>query len=124
MLECPHCDKLAYNGYSCAACGFKVGPTRGGQPLDPMHLICCDVRDGQRCAEPGTLSETIFHGGKAGDPHPGPWYCAKHFPPFAGRFAPKAAPPQGFKALKDVLRKAAIDPEAEAERRAIQSPDA
>jgi hypothetical protein len=97
MLDCPKCGIAAYDGNSCSACRFSVG-SKAKTVIDPMHLICQHVFEGQRCAEAGALSE--------GQRGAGPWYCRKHFPLFAGRDYVKrpTPPPQGFASMKSVLK--------------------
>jgi hypothetical protein len=116
MLDCPKCGIAAYDGTSCGACRFSPDSKISGKPPpDPMHLICEHVAQGQRCAELGTFSQGTYGGG--------PWYCYRHFPLFSGRYEgkPPTEPPQGFKALKDCLRLVPKDPEALAERAAIET---
>lgn len=110
MRQCPDCSApLLAPFVSCNACSWGIG--KGEKVRDPLHLVCCHVFQGQRCAEPGALSEGI-----KGE---GPWYCARHFPPFANRnWGKPTPPPRGFQPLKDILRK--VDPESAAERAAIQ----
>lgn len=95
MRDCPKCGKVV-DGLECGFCGYSE-ERRDGK--DPLHLRCENVYQGQRCAELGTLSENLRGGG--------PWFCYKHFPLFAGRHycGKPQPPPQGFKALKDVLSK-------------------
>ncbi len=121
MRDCPKCSKPV-DGLSCAFCGWvdPTSPAVAVPAIAPIHerahLRCSDVFKGQRCAELGSLSE-----GTKGE---GPWWCAKHFPPFAGRSWTRkpSPPPRGFQPLKDVLRK--IDPESAAERTATQQESA
>lgn len=117
MKRCPtpNCGTaLADNATICNDCGWEAPKQPRANALpDPFHLICSHVSQGQRCAEAGTLSENTRGAG--------PWYCHKHFPPFAGRYSGKPTPPpQGFEALKSVLRRVEIDPEDAAERQAIR----
>ena len=112
MADCPSCGVVLQHRYACQSCDWRAPAQNSKEAPDPLRFSCQHVFQGQRCAEAGTLSEGIRGGG--------PWYCHKHYPPFYGRYSGKpSAPPGGFKALKDVLKR--VDPEAILEREAIQS---
>lgn len=109
MIDCPKCQAVV-NGLQCHVCGYAepAGPAR-----NPDRFQCAEYG----CRAIGTLT-TNTRGGDGKQPHPGPWYCHVHFPPFAGRYNnPPAPPPEGFKKLRDVI---AFDSEAAAEREALR----
>jgi hypothetical protein len=114
MRDCPKCFKPV-DGASCPHCGFSE-PGSSGKPIVPQRVILC-----ANCSELGILTENT-RGGDGKEPHPGPWYCHRHFPPFSGRaYATKPAPPpQGFQSLKALVSRVPKDPEDHAERAAIQ----
>ena len=121
MNHCPKCSSH-FDGSRCPDCGHKIlQPVQlrrtvvSFQNTSISVLSCADERDGRQCSKAGSLAS-----------HPaGPYYCAQHFPPFAGR-GKGTAPPQGFQALRQLiphaqLPKRQLDDEAEAERRALQA---
>ena len=68
--KCPDCgDPLPAKATSCS-CGWKA-PQERKRYADPLAHVCAWTTGGQRCQNPGSLSE-----GTKGD---GPWYCAPHF---------------------------------------------
>lgn len=110
----PECfNRLDSKAVSCPVCGWDKPNTKAGAP-NPLWWRCCDVdRDGNQCANPGSLSE----GTRGGDR----WFCAVHFPPFKTRGYKRTAPPPGFFGAKNPARSAAILAEEVIERQAIQS---
>ena len=112
MRDCPKCFKPV-DGSSCPHCGFSEP---GSKDQRPQRRVLC-----ASCSEPGTLTENT-RGCDSKDPHPGPWYCHRHFPPFAGRtYATKPVPPpRGFQSLKARVSRVPKDREDADERAAIQ----
>jgi hypothetical protein len=133
MKTCPTpgCgSQLADKAVACNDCGWEA-PKRGNaaKERDPSEFVtityaggatvtvsrCCDVDQGLRCAEPGTLSMSTHASDKT------LWYCRKHFPPFRGHVREQSALPLGgFKPLRELVKPKLLDPEAALERQAIQ----
>lgn len=88
-MQCPQCGgSLADKAIACnaAGCGWEAPRSTGktSAPLDPNRLLCVDEFRGQRCANLGTISPNTYPSVRSGEPHPGPWYCRDHYPPFRG----------------------------------------
>lgn len=119
MHNCPKCGHTA-DALQCGHCGYTERDS--ASDLDRLTIEingvklsvsrCSNVERGLRCAEPGTLTENT-HGDKDGRSHPGPWFCHKHFPLFAGRSygIKPTEPPQGFRALKDLIKNSGLTSE-------------
>jgi hypothetical protein len=114
---CPSCGDDIYINAKSHKCGWTEAGEKAG---DPLRHTCAQVLMGQRCREFGTLTQNI-QGGNGKEPHPGPWYCVRHFSPLAGQFGPRESPPMGFDGLRKlVINRPVRDLEAESERAAIQ----
>lgn len=117
MRECPKCQTTV-DGLICQTCGFRE---EGAPSFDPSRHLCVHVERGQRCANAGSLTANLYPHVSAGTAHPGPFYCHLHFPPFVhwGRQDKRVPPKGGFERIRHALRR--TDPEAVAEREAIQT---
>lgn len=113
MKNCPECG-AAVDGLVCPHCQYRDASAPLGRQGRPDHWLCVHEDRGQRCANAGSLTESTRGSER--------WYCAQHFPLFAGRGygQHRSAPAGGFKTLTDVLKPAARDFEAEPEREAIR----
>ncbi len=98
----PECsNELSPRAVSCPLCGWDR-PEKRGNAVDPHWWQCANVREGQRCANPGSLSRSTRGGG--------PWYCRQHFFP---QDIPRGAPRPNILPLP-------LDAEAALERAAIR----
>lgn len=87
-----------------------------GAPLDPEWWRCADEIVGQRCALPGAMAHGTIGGG--------PWYCARHFFGLQAPGPAHAPTTEVRERIRETLTPAPRDPEADAERAAIQDPRA
>jgi hypothetical protein len=112
---------------TCPDCGVGIKPTQKRCPCgwvrpaphrrhddQPLTHLCCHEDRGQRCANPGSLTEST-HGSER-------WYCHLHFPLFAGRGygTARVVPSEAFKRVRDAMCGVPEDPETRAEREAIR----
>ena len=124
--NCPECKTQLLPPYlSCGACPWTSSgrPQAAGdgatvQCWNRDHTVavlahqCCNEVRGQRCAKPGTISPTTKG--------TGPWFCADHYLAYKAASDSAVPPPQGFQALKDLLKRRQLDPEEAAERNALR----
>jgi hypothetical protein len=98
----PQCNNvLSTKAVTCPACGWDK-PGREN-PIDPQWWRCSDTdQAGNRCAKPGSLSESTRGGG--------PWFCHQHYPPFRSRGYVRTPPPQGFQKIGALARAATREP--------------
>ena len=74
MRECPKCGAPT-TGPVCPACGEGRAPKKAkALPPDPHRHRCAFESFGQRCANPGSLSEATMGSER--------WHCAQHFKPW------------------------------------------
>lgn len=110
---CPDCKSELSPGARRCECGWqKTPPSTNGNARDPDWWRCADELLGQRCGKAGSMSHGT-HGG-------GPFYCAAHFHRQDPNEEQRAVAPGYIQSIREVLRPIARDPEADAERRAIQ----
>lgn len=82
--------------------------------FDPFRHRCSHLDRGQQCGNAGSLTTNTV----GPSPHPGPWYCAKHFPPFLSRNPETTTPPPDWlpELVEELTGKRTRDPLAWARR--------